>query len=50
MIPDDVKALTIPVMGHRVIVAADAAMNGRTPNDILSELMHEVPVPVRGKA
>ncbi len=49
VIPDDVKALMIPVMGHRVIVAADAAMNGRTPNDILDELMHEVPVPVRGK-
>jgi MoxR-like ATPase len=49
VIPDDVKLLTIPVMGHRVIVGADAAMNGRTPNEILHELMQEVPVPVRGK-
>jgi MoxR-like ATPase len=49
VIPDDVKLLTIPVMGHRVIIGADAAMNGRTPNEILQELMHEVPVPVRGK-
>ena len=47
--PDDVKMLTVPVMGHRVIVSADAAMNGRTPSAVLTEMMHEVPVPVRGK-
>jgi MoxR-like ATPase len=49
VIPDDVKMLTVPVMGHRVIMSADAAMNGRTPSVVLSELMHDVPVPVRGK-
>jgi MoxR-like ATPase len=49
VIPDDVKALVLPVMGHRVIVSADAAMNGRTSEVILAELLHEVPVPVRGK-
>jgi len=49
VVPDDVKRLAIPVMGHRVIVAADAAMNGRTPEAVLTELMAEVPVPVRGK-
>jgi MoxR-like ATPase len=49
VIPDDVKALVPPVMGHRVIVSADAAMNGRTAEVVLAELLHEVPVPVRGK-
>jgi MoxR-like ATPase len=49
VIPDDVKRLVIPVMGHRLIVAADAAMNGRTPSAVLAELIGEVPVPVRGK-
>jgi MoxR-like ATPase len=49
VIPDDVKMLTVPVMAHRVIVSADAAMNGRTPSAVLAELLHEVPVPVRGK-
>jgi MoxR-like ATPase len=49
VIPDDVKRLVIPVMGHRVIVAADAAMNGRTPSAVLTELIGQVPVPVRGK-
>jgi MoxR-like ATPase len=49
VIPDDVKSLTVPVLCHRVIVSADAAMNGRTPETVLAELAHEVPVPVRGK-
>src|SRR6266496_287303 len=40
VIPDDVKAL---------IVSADAAMSGRTTAEILAELLHEVPVPVRDR-
>src|SRR5213593_4345295 len=31
VIPDDVKALVTPVMSHRILIAADAAMTGRTP-------------------
>ena len=50
VIPDDVKGLALPVMGHRVIVSADAVMNGRTPEAVVSELLQEVPVPIRGKA
>jgi MoxR-like ATPase len=49
VIPDDVKALAIPVLAHRLIVSADAAMSGRTTGAILTELLNEVPVPVRGK-
>jgi MoxR-like ATPase len=50
VIPDDVKALAGPVLIHRLIVSADAAMSGRTSESILAELLGEVPVPVRGKA
>jgi MoxR-like ATPase len=50
VIPDDVKRLVVPVMAHRLIVSADAAMSGRTPQSVLAELLDEVPVPVRGKA
>jgi MoxR-like ATPase len=49
VIPDDVKALVVPVMSHRMIVSADAAMSGRTTGEILAELLHEVPVPVRDR-
>ncbi len=50
VIPDDVKALVVPALGHRILVAADAAMGGRTSHAILSELIHEVPVPIRDRA
>ncbi|HCP62142.1 MAG TPA: ATPase, partial [Actinobacteria bacterium] len=50
VIPDDIKELVVPVMAHRMIVAADAAMNGRTAGAVLAELLREVPVPVRGTA
>jgi MoxR-like ATPase len=50
VIPDDIKNLVVPVMAHRLIVSADAAMAGRSPQSVLAEIMQEVPVPVRGKA
>jgi MoxR-like ATPase len=50
VIPDDVKALVGPVMGHRVIMAADAAMAGRNTAEVLTGLLDQVPVPVRDRA
>ena len=50
VIPDDVKALVVPVMSHRILIAADAAMTGRTSQAILEELLQQVPVPVRDRA
>jgi MoxR-like ATPase len=49
VIPDDVKALVVPGLAHRLIVSADAAMAGRTTHEVLDELLHEVPVPVRDR-
>jgi len=49
VIPDDVKALVVPALSHRILVAADATMGGRTSQAILSELIHEVPVPIRDR-
>ena len=31
VIPDDVKALAVPSLAHRIIVTADAVMSGRSP-------------------
>jgi MoxR-like ATPase len=50
VIPEDVKALASPVLSHRVIVTADAVMTGRSASAVLAEILHEVPVPVTGKA
>jgi MoxR-like ATPase len=49
VIPDDVKALAVPVLAHRMLVAPDAAMNGRTPPVILRGILDEVPIPVRDR-
>jgi MoxR-like ATPase len=46
VIPDDVKALAVPSLAHRIIVTADAVMTGRSPQVILAEILAEVPVPV----
>ena len=46
VIPDDVKALAIPALAHRIIVTADAVMSGRSPQVILQEIMADVSVPV----
>jgi MoxR-like ATPase len=47
VVPDDVKSLVLPVMAHRLVVSADAAMAGRTAVSILTEVLGDVPVPVR---
>ncbi len=49
VIPDDIKELVVPVMSHRILLSADAAMGGRTPKSVLAELLEQIPVPVRGK-
>jgi len=46
VIPDDVKALVVPSLAHRIIVTADAVMSGRSPQVILAEILAEVAVPV----
>jgi MoxR-like ATPase len=46
VIPDDVKALAVPALGHRIIVTADAVMTGRSVSVVLDEILGDVPVPV----
>jgi MoxR-like ATPase len=46
VIPDDVKALAVPALAHRIIVTADAVMSGRGPEVILQEILADVTVPV----
>ena len=43
--PDDVQELAIPVLCHRLVLSAEAAMAGRTAEEVLKKLMGEVPVP-----
>jgi MoxR-like ATPase len=44
VVPDDVKALAVPALAHRIIVSADAVMTGRAAGVVVAELLDEVPV------
>ena len=46
VMPDDVKYVAEPVLAHRVIVNPEARLRGRTPADIVHELIESVPAPV----
>jgi MoxR-like ATPase len=46
VVPDDVKALAVPALAHRIIVSADAVMSGRSPETVIQELLDEVVVPL----
>jgi len=43
--PDDVKRIALPALRHRVAVAPDALLEGRTINAILSEVLDTVAAP-----
>jgi len=45
VLPDDVKLLAEPVFGHRIVPTTDARIRDRTPDEILREVLREVPVP-----
>ncbi|HQY84039.1 MAG: AAA family ATPase [Ilumatobacteraceae bacterium] len=45
-IPDDVKAVAIPVLAHRIVLRPDAASRGLTHEGAVQELLAAVPVPV----
>jgi MoxR-like ATPase len=45
VIPDDVKALAVPVLAHRLLVTPEAQLQGITPSDALDEVLRAVPVP-----
>jgi MoxR-like ATPase len=45
VLPDDVRALTGPVLTHRLLPSVEASMHGRTVSDVLQSLVAGVPVP-----
>jgi MoxR-like ATPase len=46
VLPDDVKQLIQPVLGHRIITTSQARVRGRVVADILREISDQTPVPV----
>ena len=45
-LPDDVKALAVPVLAHRLVATASARLHGETPAGVLAELVDRQAVPV----
>jgi MoxR-like ATPase len=43
--PDDVKALALPTLRHRLQLRAEAEMEGVTPDSVITSILAHVPVP-----
>lgn len=49
VLPDDVKALAVPVLAHRLIPSTEARLAGRTPQQIIRDIVANTDVPVAAK-
>lgn len=46
VLPDDVKALALPALAHRLILSPGARLRSLSTGGILEEILKEVPIPV----
>ncbi len=44
-LPEDVQALAVPVLAHRLILSPQARLEGRTPEEVVRDLLAQVPTP-----
>ena len=45
MLPDDIKALTVPTFAHRMILGPAARLRDLDADEIVLEIQNSVPVP-----
>ncbi len=45
VLPDDIKALAYPALGHRIILKAQARVQGLTPAAVIGDCLQRLPVP-----
>lgn len=51
VVPDDVKAMAVPVLAHRLVLKPQARMAGKRSEEIVRQVMNTLPVPMfRGEA
>ncbi|WEN14785.1 MoxR family ATPase [Rhodanobacter sp. AS-Z3] len=43
--PDDVRAVALPALRHRLLLAPEALIERQRPDDVLAALLHKVPAP-----
>ena len=46
VLPDDVKRMVLPVLGHRLILRPESRLRKITAASVLNEILSDVPVPV----
>ncbi|HEY43087.1 MAG TPA: magnesium chelatase, partial [Anaerolineae bacterium] len=46
VLPDDIKLFAIPALIHRLILEPDLWMKRHAADDVISEILRSVPVPV----
>jgi MoxR-like ATPase len=44
-LPDDVQALLVPALRHRIVLSPSAEIDGRTPDEVLRNIMNRVDAP-----
>jgi MoxR-like ATPase len=47
VIPDDVQTLAVPVLAHRLLPSAEAMVGREMPDQVLSGIVHRLPLPSR---
>jgi MoxR-like ATPase len=50
VVPDDIKELAVPVLGHRLLLDAEAEFSGVTVEDVISQLLSQVRPPTNRAA
>jgi MoxR-like ATPase len=49
VLPDDIKALVLPALGHRLMLEPDLWTVKKAPETVLEEILRATPVPVTGE-
>ncbi|MDA8369922.1 MAG: MoxR family ATPase [Nocardiopsaceae bacterium] len=45
VVPDDIQALAVPVLAHRLLPSPEAQMERRTPERVVSDIVAHLPIP-----
>jgi MoxR-like ATPase len=45
VLPDDLQALAVPVLAHRIIPTAESQLARRTTDAIVADIVHRLPIP-----
>ncbi len=49
VLPDDVKALAVTILAHRMILSTEARLAGRTARQVVTEMTQRIPVPTEAR-